>query len=82
MRESILRDYFLGVVDTPSLQVDLLGSVDTNDLRLSTQYIADAVGNFELRPEHLVKLCDDVLAGNLLPNYLETVGFALIASDY
>lgn len=30
---------------------------------------------------HLVRLCDAVLAGDIEPSHLETVGFCLIASD-
>ena len=38
-------------------------------------------GEFEVRSEHLVRLCDDVLAGAIEPWKLEPIGFCLVASD-
>ena len=81
MRESVLKDYFSGKADIAALRADLVGAVVGNP-RFSSQRIVDMTSNFELRPEHLVKLCDAVLAGELEPKDLETIGFCLIASDH
>lgn len=43
--------------------------------------IVDMPGEFEVLPEHLVKLCDAVLTGKIDPKYLHPIGFCLMASD-
>ena len=82
MHESVLKDYFSGKADVAMLRADLDGSVVVSSPSLSSQHIVDMSSDFELLPEHLVKLCDSVLAGELEPVALETIGFCLISSDH
>ena len=82
MHESVLRDYFEGRADSAALRADLSGAVAVTGPHSSSQRIVDMATDFELRPEHLVRLCDAVLAGELEPADLETIGFCLVASDH
>ena len=82
MHESLLRDYFAGVTDAAALRADLSGAVVATGSRSSSQHIVDMTTESELRPEHLVRLCDAVLSGELAPDDLETIGFCLVASDH
>ena len=82
MHESLLKEYFDGVVGAVALQKDLVGAVKKTGAISSSQSIVSMVNDFEVRPNHLVKLCDEVLAGNLQPADLEVIGFCLIASDH
>ena len=84
MHESVLKDYFCGSATVAALQADLVGSVviEKSEKRISSQRIVDMSTDFELQPQHLVKLCDSVLAGELEPVALETISFCLIASDH
>ncbi len=43
--------------------------------------ISDMAEYFVIRPEHAVRLCDAVLQGDLPPDDLATIGFALMASE-
>jgi hypothetical protein len=84
MHESVLKDYFCGNATVAALQDDLVGSVvvEKSEKRISSQRIVDMSTDFELQPQHLVISCDSVLAGELEPVALETIGFCLIASDH
>jgi hypothetical protein len=82
MRESVLRDYFLELVDESRLSEDLAGSVAQTSYDVISYYSAnDLTEDFEVVPTHLVKLCDAVLAGKINAKHLELIGFALIGSD-
>jgi hypothetical protein len=81
MRESVLRDYFTEVADIAALRADLVDAVTMTAPTIRSHRIEDMNTDFELRPEHLVKLCDDILAGALEPEDLQPIGFCLAASD-
>ncbi len=81
MREAILRDLFLGLCSVQQLRDDLEGSVERS--ADTSQYdIEDMDTDFEVKPEHLIALCDAVLSGELPPESLQAVGFCLISSDH
>lgn len=83
MRESVLRDYFLGVVDESHLTGDLAGSVVTTSYDVITHHVSDdLVGQFEVNSNHLIGLCDAFLEGKLKAEDLELIGFALEASEH
>src|ERR1051325_8085937 len=82
MHESVLRDYFAGKTGAAELRADLSGAVVATGPRSSSQHIQDMAADFELRPEHLIRLCDAVLSGELEPGNLQTLGFCLVASDH
>ena len=81
MRESILRDYFLGAVDESRLKEDLEGSVVQTSFDVITHYVNPMDADFKVEPAHLVKLCDAVLAGKLDAAHLELIGYCLVASE-
>lgn len=81
MRENLLRDYFTGTASAAELSRDLERSLVQTSATVTRHPIVDMVGEFEVRPEHLVRLCDAVLAGHIEPWKLEPIGFCLIASD-
>lgn len=82
MRESILRDYFVGLIDESVLKEDLEGTVIETSHNVFSHKIISIDTEFEVIPAHLAKLCDGVLSGKLEANDLETVGFCLAATDY
>ena len=83
MRESVLRDYFLGIVDELRLSEDLAGSAVKTSYDVITHYITDDfAGDFEVKTNHLIRLCDAFLTGKLKAEHLELIGFALEASDH
>lgn len=83
MRESVLRDYFLGLVNESRLIEDLAGSVEQTSCDVIGHHIAsDLSQDFAVEPTHLIKLCDAVLSGKLAAKNLELIGFALIGSEH
>lgn len=82
MNESVLRDYFVGQIDTSLLAKDLKGSVVQTSYDVFTHYVNEMDGEFRVNPSHLVKLCDAVLAGDLPPGDLSIIGYCLVTSDH
>ena len=81
MREEVLKRFFLGEVSTKELADNLSGSlVERRDV--TYQPIKDMRDDFEVRPEHLVRVCDAVLDGEIEGKYLEAIGFCIVASDH
>ena len=82
MRESLLKDYFLGVIDESRLNEDLDGSVIQTSFDVTTFYVNPMDSNFRVEPDHLVKLCDAVISGRLDAKHLELIGYCLEASEH
>lgn len=82
MRESVLHDFFVGNVDDDVLNNDLSGSSQRTTANKVDVQIEDEEGEFEVLPEHLVRVCDAALLGRLDVDNLATIGFCLAASDY
>jgi hypothetical protein len=82
MHESILKDYFLGVIDESRLNEDLEGSVVRTSFDVITHYVSPMDSEFRVELAHLVKLCDAVLSGKLNAARLELIGYCLVASDH
>ncbi len=82
MHESILKDYFLDLIDESRLTDDLEGSVVQTSLVVITHYVNPMDSDFQVELIHLVKLCDAVLSGKLNAEYLELIGYCLVASDH
>jgi len=80
MHEAVLKRFFLGEVSAHMLAADLDGSMIEG--RDTTRHvIEDMRGEFEVRPEHLVSVCDAVLSGAFEARYLKLIGFCIAASD-
>ena len=81
MREQILADFFVGRATAAELAADLAGAEERSAERTSIVRIEDMAGELTVTREMLMALCDAVLTKSLEPGVLETVGFALMASD-
>jgi len=81
MRESVLRDYFLGTADIAALRADLQGAVTQTGRDASSQHVVSMDTDFDVTASHLVSLCDAVLAGQLSAAALSIIAFCLVASD-
>jgi hypothetical protein len=83
MRESVLRDYFLGLVDESRLSEDLAGSAVKTSYDVITCYVTeDLTEDFAVTSTHLLRLCDAFLVGKLNAEHLEIIGFALVTSEH
>ena len=81
MREQVLRDFFEGRSSAPELQRDVAGSTKRAGPKATVVSIEDMDKDFVVTADMAVRLCEAVLRGELLPDALHTIGFALMASD-
>src|ERR1700722_1253919 len=81
MREEELRRYFMGEASVSQLAEDISGSVVKIDDLQSEILIADMQSSFSLQRDHVIRLCEVFLDRVLTPEALNTIGFALQASD-
>ncbi len=83
MTEQKLKDYFEDNLSAEQLSLDLKGSQQKTGYDVTTVSINSLnEGEFEIRKEHLIKLCDDTISRKLLLTDLNTIGFALMSSDF
>ena len=82
MHEAVLRDFFLGRAQASALSSDLDGSIVSAGSDEASVIIHDEPGEFTVTAEHLVRVCDAVLATELEPWKLEAIGFCVVASDF
>jgi hypothetical protein len=80
MREETLKQFFTGEVGSKVLAEDLVDSMITKG-DMTKHPIEDMRESFQLGPEHLIRLCDAVLNGEIKPQYLQSIGFCIVASD-
>jgi hypothetical protein len=80
MREQILKDFFAGNVDATVLASDLKGSMVTTGT-MTRHPIENMAETFYVWPEHLTRVCDAVLRGDIEPKHLQAIGFCVVASD-
>jgi hypothetical protein len=83
MKEIKLKEYFEDKVSAEELARDLKNcqektGYDTTFVNIET--IKE--GGFEIEKIHLIKLCDDFLGGEITNEELNTIGIALMFSDY
>jgi hypothetical protein len=81
MRESVLREFFSGLISPQALAEDVKGSTKQITNIESVVEIEDMQGPFRISRGMLVSLCDAVLSGELPPTDLAAIGFALMASE-
>ena len=82
MKESTLATYLSGGIDAVGLRADLADVVGTDTLRSGENLLSDLSADITIRLDHLVRLCDAYLAGDLDPEHLEAVAFFLIGSNH
>jgi len=82
--EKILKEYLEGNLSAELLETDINGSrkktgFDTYSIEV---ICIDDDGDFLITPDHLLKLCQDSIVGNLDPRNLSTISFALNCSEF
>ncbi len=83
MTEQKLKEYFEFKLTADQLALDLKDSQQKTGYDTKIVYIENLnEGEFEITKEHLIKLLDDTIANKLQPKDINTVGFALMASEY
>lgn len=81
MREEVLRRFFEGKCSAAELALDVAGSARREDVICTVVTIEDMKQPFTVTADMGIRLCDAVLQGELPPDALETIGFALISSE-
>jgi hypothetical protein len=82
MHEDVLKSFFLGRLQVAVLSSDLDGSIVASGPDEASVVIHDEVGEFTVTAQHLLRVCDAVIAGRLEPWKLEAIGFCIVASDF
>jgi hypothetical protein len=82
MNGDTLRAFFEDRVSAVALNADLEGAFAQTAGDTFRLQMTDLDADFFVTADHLVKLCDAVLAGALDPEALRAVGFGVIGSDH
>lgn len=83
MTEQKLKEYLENKLTADQLSLDLKDSQKRTGYDVTTVYIDTLKeGGFEIKKEHLIKLCNDIISEKLSMIDLNTIGFALIASEH
>src|SRR4051812_38856197 len=82
MREDLLKRYFMSEVQLADLVEDLRNSVTHLEPMVSKITIEDMQNSFLFSRQHLIMLCDAFLSARLTSEALNTIAFALMASDH
>jgi hypothetical protein len=84
LQEATVRDFLLGTAPAPKLAAEAIGAVEVVSERARRVHIVDLPAGDELTvtAPMLVRLCDAFLAGSLPASALETVAFAIVASNH
>ena len=84
MKEATIRDFFLGVASPARLAAEAHEAVEPVGRSSRRVHIEDLPPGDEMTvtPDMLVRLCDAALAGALPASALETIAFAIVASDH
>jgi hypothetical protein len=84
MKEQVLLDYLKNKVSVELLAADLKGSQIKTGYDTTSVNIEDIKeeGEFNITKEHLIRLCNDALNGNLSFEDLNTIAFAVFASEF
>jgi hypothetical protein len=80
MKEAVLAKFLSGESAASALAADLAGSEVADGIRRYVR-IEDMNAEFNVTREMAVRLCDVVLRGELEPQALRLIGFALVTSD-
>ncbi len=84
MTESILKEYFENKISSEFLSTDLNGSIknltyDTSEISVVKM---ESDSEFEVKQNHLNKILNDTLNGNLTYKNLKTIASGLMFSEY
>jgi hypothetical protein len=85
MKELTLRHFFEGHASAADLERDAAGSVersvDGNGAQFAQHRITDMAGEFTVTTEHMLRLVDAVISGDLSSDAIDAIVFCLEASD-
>ena len=81
MKETCLAQFFRGEITAHGLALDIQGSEEKVDAVRQNIFIEDMAHQVAVTRGMAVELCDAVLRGDLKPESLQIIGFALITSD-
>jgi len=83
MNELILKKYFENKVSAKQLAKNLKGSQQKTGYDTTSVHIESIEnGEFKVEKEHLIRLCNDYLKEYLNSEDINTIGFALMCSDF
>jgi hypothetical protein len=84
VKEATIRDFFLGLAPGAHLEAEAREAVEPVGRSSRRVHIEDLPPREEVTvtADMLVQLCDAVIAGSLSASALETVAFAIVASDH
>jgi len=81
MKEATLRDFFVGASSTKVLRDDLVDALVRTSAVVTKHPIVDMKEDFQVSPEHLVRICDAFVKNELSADDLRAIGFCLVASS-
>jgi len=82
MDARVLRDFFLGEVSAPDLAAEAEHAyVHTGSQSRGLRW-KDLDEEFVVSTDHLVRLCDAVISGELPADRLDAIAFGIIADDH
>lgn len=82
MRETTLHNFFAGSGSIQELRSGLADVVGKSTLRTGANLISDLAHDFGITPQHLLKICDAFLLGELGAEEVKAAAFVLIGSDH
>src|SRR5690349_3066428 len=83
MKEQVLIDFLQHKVPVEVLAADLKGSQKRTSSDVTSVYIdqLEEESDFVIKREHLIRLCNEALNGNLSFEDLNTIAFALFTTE-
>ena len=84
MKEQVLIDYLQNKIAVKDLAADIKESQKRTSHDTTTVYIVELKSEteFVVKREHLIRLCNDALDGNLNFEDLNTIAYALFTSEF
>jgi hypothetical protein len=84
MTEHALLSYFNDRINADSLNADVEGSEQktSHDVYAVSVTQINQIDGFNISLKHLIKLCDDIIRGNVSFKNLNIIAYALVMSEY
>ncbi len=83
MTESALKNYFDENISLEELKNDMTGTKVQTSHDVFSYYVDTlADGSYHLNENHILKICNEAIQGNLSSSELDIISFVLIGSDF
>ena len=84
MTEQALQLYFINEITAAELNNDVKGSEQKTSYNVYSVSVVQLKGSnsFNIKVQHLIKLCGDVIAGEITFKNLNIIAYALMFSEY